>query len=235
MIVVEGIESAYEDVTVLKDVTLEVGKGEVVAVIGSNGAGKTTLLKTIVGLLKPRKGKILFKGIRLDGLSVYKIAKLGIAYVPAERDLFPQMTVRENLELGAYTISDRKVVKERLTFVFELFPRLKERQRQLAGTLSGGEQQMLAIGRGLMLNPELLMLDEPSTGLAPALVMQMYQQLQKLREEGLTILLAEQQIPMALSLASRAYVLENGKIVRHGRSDDLLVDPELKKAYLGVA
>lgn len=235
MIVVEGIESAYEDVTVLKDVTLEVGKGEVVAVIGSNGAGKTTLLKTIVGLLKPKKGKILFKGIRLDGLSVYKIAKLGVAYVPAERDLFPQMTVRENLELGAYTIPDRKVVKERLTFVFELFPRLKERQRQLAGTLSGGEQQMLAIGRGLMLNPELLMLDEPSTGLAPALVMQMYQQLQKLREEGLTILLAEQQIPMALSLASRAYVLENGKIIRHGRSEDLLVDPELKKAYLGVA
>lgn len=235
MIRLEGIETSYDEVTVLRDVSLEVDEGEVVAVIGSNGAGKTTLLKTIAGLLKPRRGKIFYRGVRLDGLPAYKIARLGIVYVPAERELFPHMTVRENLELGAYAIADRKAVSERLKFIFGFFPRLQQRQGQLAGTLSGGEQQMLAIGRGLMSNPKVLLLDEPSTGLAPLLVREMYRQLHRLRQEGLTILLAEQQITMALSLAFRAYVLENGEIVRHGRSEDLLSDPELKRAYLGIA
>ena len=235
MIRVEGIETSYGEVNILRDVSLEVGEEEVVAVIGCNGAGKTTLLRTIAGLQRPRKGRILYEGMRLDRLPAHKIARLGIVYVPAERELFPQMTVRENLELGAYATIAGKAVGEQLKIVFDLFPRLKERQRQFAGTLSGGEQQMVAISRGLMSKPKLLILDEPSTGLAPLLVTEMYRQLHQLREEGLTILLAEQQVAMALSLAYRAYVLENGQITHHGNSRDLLKDPELKKAYLGIA
>jgi branched-chain amino acid transport system ATP-binding protein len=235
MIRVEGIETSYGEVNILRDVSLEVGEEEAVAVIGCNGAGKTTLLRTIAGLRRPRKGRILYEGMRLDRLPAHKIARLGIVYVPAERELFPQMTVRENLELGAYATIASKAVGEQLKIVFDLFPRLKERQRQFAGTLSGGEQQMVAISRGLMSKPKLLVLDEPSTGLAPLLVTEMYRQLHQLREEGLTILLAEQQVAMALSLAYRAYVLENGQITHHGNSRDLLKDPELKKAYLGIA
>jgi branched-chain amino acid transport system ATP-binding protein len=235
MIRVEGIETSYGEVNILRDVSLEVGEEEAVAVIGCNGAGKTTLLRTIAGLRRPRKGRILYEGMRLDRLPAHKIARLGIVYVPAERELFPQMTVQENLELGAYATIASKAVGEQLKIVFDLFPRLKERQRQFAGTLSGGEQQMVAISRGLMSKPKLLVLDEPSTGLAPLLVTEMYRQLHQLREEGLTILLAEQQVAMALSLAYRAYVLENGQITHHGNSRDLLKDPELKKAYLGIA
>lgn len=235
MIKVEGIVVSYGEVDVLREINLEVGEREVVAVIGSNGAGKTTLLKAIVGLLRPRKGRILYDGIRLDGLPAHKIARSGIAYVPAERELFPQMTVLENLELGAYATTSKKAVEHQLKFVFGIFPRLKERQRQHVGTLSGGEQQMVAIARGLMSRPKVLLLDEPSTGLAPFLVAEMYGQLHRLREEGLIILLAEQQVPMALSLAHRAYILENGWIRRHGNSKDLLEDPEVKEAYLGIA
>jgi branched-chain amino acid transport system ATP-binding protein len=235
MIKVEGIEVSYGEINVLNDVSLEVGEGEVVAVIGSNGAGKTTLLKAIAGLQGPKKGRILYNGMRLDRLATHKIVRLGVAYIPAERELFPQMTVRENLELGAYATTANKTQGEQFKFVFDLFPRLKERQGQFVGTLSGGEQQMVAIGRGLMSKPKVLLLDEPSTGLAPLLVAEIYQRLHRLREEGLIILLAEQQVSLALSLAHRAYVLENGQIRRHGNSKDLLEDSEVKEAYLGIA
>lgn len=235
MIKVEGLVASYGEVDVLRDVNLEVGQGEVVAVIGSNGAGKTSLLKSIAGLLRPKKGNVLYDGKRLNGIPTYRIARAGVVYVPAERELFPQMTVLENLELGAFANSPEKKQDELLKFVFGLFPRLAERREQLAGTMSGGEQQMLAICRGLMSQPRVLMLDEPSTGLAPLMVAEMYRQLRRLKEQGLTILLAEQQVPMALSLADRAYVLENGQIRRQGAAGDLMADPEVKEAYLGIA
>ncbi|OFW15721.1 MAG: ABC transporter ATP-binding protein [Acidobacteria bacterium RIFCSPLOWO2_02_FULL_59_13] len=232
LIGVEGIEVAYGDIPVVRGVSIEVREGEAVAVIGPNGAGKTTLFKAIAGMLKPRKGRIVYHGLPIDGLRLYDIVKKGIVYVPAERELFPQMTVLENLELGAFT--NYKSRGERLKFVLGLFPRLEERRRQLAGTLSGGEQQMLAIGRGLMARPKLLLLDEPSTGLAPLFVKEMYHQLSRLKEEGLTILLAEQQVPHALAFSERAYVLENGEIRLFGKSKDLLGVPEIQRTYLGV-
>ncbi|MBI2368672.1 MAG: ABC transporter ATP-binding protein [Deltaproteobacteria bacterium] len=227
------MEGAYGELPVLRDVSLEVQSGEVVGVIGPNGSGKTTLFKAIVGLLKPRKGRIFYDGRRLDGLSTHAIVRRGIVYVPAERELFPQMTVLENLELGAYVNHEAK--GELLEFVFSVFPRLKERRGQMAESLSGGEQQMLAIARGVMARPKALLLDEPSTGLAPLLVSGMYRQLSRLSAEGLTILLAEQQVPLALSFSARAYVLENGSIKLSGESRELLGDPEIKRAYLGVA
>lgn len=233
LIGVEGIEVAYGDIAVVRGVSLEVRQGEAVAVIGPNGAGKTTLFKAIAGMLKPRAGKILYQGARIDGLRHYEIVKRGVVYVPAERELFPQMTVLENLELGAYT--NYKSRWERLTFVLGLFPRLAERRRQMAGTLSGGEQQMVAVGRGLMAKPTILLLDEPSTGLAPLFVSELYRQLSRLKAEGLTILLAEQQVPHALSFTERAYVLENGGIQLFGKSGDLLGDPEIQRSYLGMA
>lgn len=234
MIRTEGIEVSYGEVLILKGISIEVNKGEAVAVIGSNGAGKTTLLKSIAGLLKPKKGKIFYQNLEANKLPIYKIVRLGMVYIPAERELFPQMTVLENLELGAYTFGIAKAKKETLKFIFDLFPRLEERKKQMAGTLSGGEQQMLAIGRGLMSRPKALLLDEPSTGLAPLLVAEMYLQFQRLKKEGSTILLAEQQIPAALSLANTAYVLENGIIRFQGKAIDFLEDPEVKRVYLGV-
>jgi len=232
MIRVEGIHVSYGDTAVLRDVNIEVGEGETVAVIGSNGSGKTTLLKAVAGMLRTTKGRISCDGKVLDGLPTHKIVRLGIVYVPAERELFPLMTVADNLELGAYR---NKAWKELLKSVFTLFPRLKERTKQLAGTLSGGEQQMLAIARGLMSRPKVLLLDEPSSGLAPIFVDELYRQLRRLKEEGLTILLAEQQVPIALSLADRAYVLENGRIRLSGKSQGLLEEPEIRRAYLGLS
>jgi branched-chain amino acid transport system ATP-binding protein len=232
MIRVEGIHVSYDETAVLRDVNIKVVEHETVAVIGSNGSGKTTLLKAIAGLMRITKGKIFYDGTGLDGLPTHKIVRLGIVYVPAERELFPLMTVVENLELGAYR---NKAWKELLNPVFTLFPRLKERAKQLAGTLSGGEQQMLAIARGLMARPKVLLLDEPSSGLAPIFVDELYRQLRRLKEEGLTILLAEQQVPIALSLADRAYVLENGRIGLSGKSQGLLEEPGVRRAYLGVA
>jgi branched-chain amino acid transport system ATP-binding protein len=232
MIRVEGIDVSYDETTVLSDVNIAVDEGETVAVIGSNGSGKTTLLKSIAGMLRTTKGKIFYDGMSLDRLATYKIVRLGVVYVPAERELFPLMSVVENLELGAYR---NKEWKKLLNVVFALFPRLKERTKQLAGTLSGGEQQMLAIARGLMARPKVLLLDEPSSGLAPIFVDELYRQLHRLKEDGLTILLAEQQVPIALSLADRAYVLENGRIRLSGKSQDLLEEPEVRKAYLGLA
>jgi len=232
MIRVEGIDVSYDETAVLRDVSIEVGEGETVAIIGSNGSGKTTLLKAIAGMQRTTEGKIFYDGMRVDGLRTYKIVRLGIVYVPAERELFPLMTVVENLELGAYR---NKAWRKLLNVVFTLFPVLKARTKQLAGTLSGGEQQMLAISRGLMARPKVLLLDEPSSGLAPILVDDLYRQLHRLKEEGLTILLAEQQVPIALSLADRAYVLENGRIRLSGKSQDLLEEPEVMRAYLGLA
>ncbi|MCL4800476.1 MAG: ABC transporter ATP-binding protein [Burkholderiales bacterium] len=233
LVEVAELEVAYGDIAVVKGVSLEVREGEAVAVIGPNGAGKTTLFKAIAGVVRSRRGAVRLHGERIDALRHYEIVRRGVVYVPAERELFPQMSVLENLELGAYASYASR--SERMRFVLDLFPRLRERRKQLAGTLSGGEQQMLAIGRGLMARPRILLLDEPSTGLAPFFVKEMYRQLARLKQEGLTILLAEQQVPHALAFTERAYVLENGRIRLSGASRDLLGDPEVQRSYLGVA
>jgi len=229
----EAVEVAYGDIAVVRGVNLEVREGEAVAVIGPNGAGKTTLFKAIAGMLALRDGSVRYAGARIDGRRHFEIVRQGIVYVPAERELFPQMSVLENLELGAYSCYGARA--ERLKFVLDLFPRLHERRRQLAGTLSGGEQQMLAIGRGLMSRPRVLLLDEPSTGLAPFFVSEIYRQFGQLKREGLTILLAEQQVPHALGFTDRAYVLENGRIHLSGTSNELLGNAEVQRAYLGMA
>jgi branched-chain amino acid transport system ATP-binding protein len=230
----EGLEVGYGDVTAVSDVSLDVRVGETVALIGANGAGKTTTLKAISGLLPLRRGSVLLDGERLDGLSPARVMARGIAHVPEGRQLFPTMTVRENLELGAAGAAARARRGETLEGVFRLFPRLAERIRQLAGTLSGGEQQMCAIGRGLMARPRLLMLDEPSLGLAPVVVKQIFENLAQINREGTTILLVEQNVARALGLAHRGYVLENGRIVLSGGCDALLASPYIKQAYLGL-
>jgi branched-chain amino acid transport system ATP-binding protein len=228
---VEGLHAGYGQTPVLRDVNIEAHPGEAIAVIGPNGAGKTTLLKAIMGMLRPTRGRVHYDGRHLNGLRAFQVARLGLAYVPAERELFPGMTVLENLELGAFRCKGQTHFER----VFALFPRLAERRRQLAGTMSGGEQQMLAIGRALMGGPKVLMLDEPSTGLAPKAVAELYRQLSKLKSAGLTIVLTEQQVALALALTDRAYVLEQGSIRISGRSSELAGDPSIKKAYLGVA
>jgi branched-chain amino acid transport system ATP-binding protein len=214
-------------------VSLEVREGEAVALIGSNGAGKTTTLRAISGLLPVRAGRVEFEGARLDGLSSAQIVERGIAHVPEGRQLFPTLTVRDNLELGSRA-THRRRRDETLALVFSLFPRLRERERQLAGTLSGGEQQMCAIGRGLMARPRLLLLDEPSLGLAPVMVKLIFEILQRVNADGTTILLVEQNVPRALQLSHRGYVLENGRLVLAGTREQLLASPHVKQAYLGV-
>ena len=228
---VDGIEVAYGQVPAVRGASLEVRPGEIVALIGSNGAGKTTTLRAISGLLPIRRGLIEFEGDRLDGLSSSKVVGRGIAHVPEGRQLFPTMTVLENLERGAGAAKALKA--ESLEWVFELFPRLRERRRQLAGTLSGGEQQMVAIGRGLMARPKLLMLDEPSLGLAPVVVRAIFDNLVEINRRGMAILLVEQNVLRALQLSHRGYVLENGQIVLDGPRDTLLADGHIKQAYLG--
>lgn len=234
MLEVDKINVAYGDVQVLWDVSLKVDKGEVVAVVGANGSGKTTLLRTISGLMKPLSGSIKFLGKNLEAFPPHKIAEVGIAQVMEGRRLFPQMTVRENLELGAYTKAAWEKREETIKFVFDVFPRLKEREKQLAGTLSGGEQQMLAIGRALMSRPKLLMLDEPSMGLAPKLVLEVFDTVKRIKEEGTTILLVEQNVYNSLLISDRGYVLENGKIILEDTGKNLLNNPMVKKAYLGM-
>ena len=231
---VDGIEVGYGDLTAVSEVSLEVREGEAVALIGANGAGKTTTLRAVSGLLPLRRGRIEFQGQRLDGLGPAEIVARGIAHVPEGRQLFPTMTVRENLELGARTRAARAGRAEMLERVFELFPRLRERREQLAGTLSGGEQQMCAIGRGLMARPRLLMLDEPSLGLAPVLVKAIFEDLGRINGQGITVLLVEQNVLRALHLAHRGYVLENGRMTLSGPRDELLASPHIKQAYLGL-
>jgi branched-chain amino acid transport system ATP-binding protein len=231
---IDGLEAGYGDVTAVSAVSLEVRRGEAVALIGSNGAGKTTTLRAISGLLPLRSGTIELEGRRLDGLSPAEIVALGVVHVPEGRQLFPSMTVRENLDLGARSAEARAKKSETLEWVFGLFPRLADRQRQLAGTLSGGEQQMCAIGRGLMARPKLLMLDEPSLGLAPVMVKAIFDNLERINREGTTLLLVEQNVLRSLQLSHRGYVLENGRIVLDGARADLLASRHIRQAYLGL-
>ena len=232
MLSVENLEAGYGDVQVLWGVSLRVEKGEIVALLGSNGAGKTTTLKAISGLLKPKSGKIAFDGVEITGKPPHEVVRLGISLVPEGRRLFPKMTVYENLRMGAYLVSGD--VSDRLETVYSLFPILKERRNQLAGTLSGGEQQMLAIARGLMSSPRLLMLDEPSLGLAPKIVQEVLRAVNQIRDEGVTVLLVEQNVQQALSIADRGYVIETGRIVLEGTGRELLENEHVKTAYLGL-
>lgn len=230
---VENLEVYYGAIQALKGISFTVKKGEVVSLIGANGAGKTTTLRAISGLV-PSKGTILFEGKNIQTVPTFKRVSLGIAQSPEGRGVFPQMSVYENLEMGAFSRSDKKQIKTDLEMCFALFPRLKERISQMAGTLSGGEQQMLAISRALMCKPQLLLLDEPSLGLAPLIVAQIFEIVKKLNNEGMTILLVEQNARMALKISHRAYVLETGRIVMTDSAQNLLANDEVRKSYLGV-
>jgi len=234
MLEIKNIDVFYGDVQVIWDVAFEVKKGEVVALIGGNGAGKSTTLKTISGIVRPKKGEVLFNGIPIHRTEPYKLIEMGLALCPEARRLFVEMTVEENLDMGSLKGEAKKQRQKTKEMVFGLFPRLKERRRQLAGTLSGGEQQMVAVGRGLMALPKLMMFDEPSLGLAPILVREIFDVIKKIREEGTTVLIVEQNTKQTLSIADRAYVLETGRITLHGTGQALLNDEHVKKAYLGV-
>lgn len=234
MLEVRGAQTYYGHIHALKGVDLTVAEGEVVALIGGNGAGKTTTLRTVSGMVRPRGGDVLYRGRSILGLSPNKVMQLGMSHVPEGRRIFPQLTVRENLEIGAYTVGDRKLIAQRIDEGFQIFPRLGERQKQLGGTLSGGEQQMLAIARALMVDPKLLLLDEPSMGLSPKFVETIFDTVQKLNtERGTTILLVEQNALMALGVARRAYVLQTGEIRLSGDAADIAQDESVRKAYLG--
>ncbi|HON86165.1 MAG TPA: ABC transporter ATP-binding protein [Syntrophorhabdaceae bacterium] len=234
MLKVTEIEVRYSGIPIIHNVSLEVNKGELVTVVGSNGAGKSTLLKTIAGALHPTKGRIQFEGKDIHRLSTPDIVQLGITYIPEARLIFGPLTVEDNLELGGFILNDKEELKKNLDFVYSLFPRLKERRLQISGTLSGGEQQMLAIGRGLMSSPKLLMLDEPSLGLMPKLVDEMLEAVSQLRELGKTILLVEQNVFESLQLADRGYVLQTGRTIKEGKGRELLEAEEIKKAFLGL-
>jgi branched-chain amino acid transport system ATP-binding protein len=231
---VRGVQSYYGHIHALKGVDLTVGEGEIVALIGGNGAGKTTTLRTISGMLRPKQGDVTYAGRSLVGMAAHDIMSLGISHVPEGRRIFPQLTVRENLDIGGYKVANRKVIAERMDEGFALFPRLKEREKQLGGTLSGGEQQMLAIARALMVDPKVLLLDEPSMGLSPKFVETIFDIVQRLnRERGTTILLVEQNASMALGVARRAYVLQTGEIRLSGDAADVARDASVREAYLG--
>ncbi|MGH8927798.1 MAG: ABC transporter ATP-binding protein [Acidimicrobiia bacterium] len=231
MLEVRGFSAGYQGNDVVREVSFRVDEGEAVMIIGSNGAGKTTLFRAICGLSATSSGEVIFKGIDIRGVPAQRIVRLGMGFVPAERHLFPRMTVQEHLSLGAYP---RRPDPRTMSIVLDLFPRLAERRRQHAGTMSGGEQQMLAVGRALMSRPQLLVLDEPTTGLAPKLAHEAYEALQVLRREGLTLLVAEQQVPLAMAYTDRGYVLENGMVSLEGTSEELAADPRVRSAYLGV-
>jgi len=234
MLSVKNVNSFYGEVQVLQDVSLEVNKGEVVTIVGANAAGKSTLISCISRTVQSYNGEIEFDGVRIDKLSPEKIVDLGLIQCPEGRLLFPSLTVRENLELGAFSKRSRATRKDRLEYVYDLLPRLKERSNQLAGSLSGGEAQMCAIGRGLMANPIMLMFDEPSLGLAPIVVIEVMELIKNISKEGTTILLVEQNVRQSLKLSDRAYVMENGKIIMEGKGRDLLNSEEIRKAYLGI-
>jgi branched-chain amino acid transport system ATP-binding protein len=231
---IKNLDAGYGYLQILRGVSLHVEKGEYVCIVGPNGAGKSTTMKTIAGLISPMGGSILFNGDDITGLSASQITKKGISFVSEEMNLFVNMTVQENLFMGAYIIHDKKIQIQRLDFVFELFPRLKERKNQLAGTMSGGERKMLAIGRGMMSDPKLLLVDEPSFGLAPQLTENVFESLDVLVKAGVTIMLVEQNVTKTLSVTNRGYILENGKIGLKGNSRDLACDPYVKKVFLGV-
>jgi branched-chain amino acid transport system ATP-binding protein len=231
---IDNIKVRYSGLPVLQGVSLQVSQGETVSVLGSNGAGKSTLLRAIMGTQHAYEGHIRFEGREIQKLDTEKIIRLGIIYVPEEKMLFGPLSVEENLNLGAYILSDTRQVRQNLEFVYTLFPKLKERQSQPASTLSGGEQQMVAIGRGLMSRPRILMLDEPSLGLAPLLVDEVFDTIRKLKEEGMTILLVEQNVREALDLADRGYVLQTGRIVGQGSGQELLASDMFREAFLGI-
>jgi branched-chain amino acid transport system ATP-binding protein len=234
MLELKSIDAGYGSFQALFGVSLDVKAGEAVGVIGPNGAGKTTLMRVISGLIRPRNGTIAFEGTDVLRTPVHRIVSLGIAHVPENRRLFPRLSVEDNLKMGAFMPEARKRYAERLDFVFGLFPRMKERRNQLAGTMSGGEQQMCAIGRALMSDPKLLLLDEPSAGLAPVVVQQVFELVKKIRASGLTVLIVEQNVQQVLQIVDRAYLLEAGSIRASGASRDLLASDTIKQAYLGV-
>ncbi|NLX61504.1 MAG: ABC transporter ATP-binding protein [Tissierellia bacterium] len=233
MLELRNIDVYYGNIQALKNINLKVNRGEIVTLVGANGAGKSTTLKTISGMLKPKKGEIIFNGEKINNLNASDIVKLGISHVPEGRRIFANMTVMENLEMGAFIRKDSKNIEEDYEKIFSLFPRLKERRKQMAGTLSGGEQQMLAIGRALMSKPKLLLLDEPSMGLAPLIVKEIFSIIEDINALGTTVLLVEQNANMALNIANRAYIIKNGSIELEGDPKELLKDESVKKAYLG--
>jgi len=231
---VENIKVRYSGLPVLQGISIEVGEGETVSVVGANGAGKSTLLRAIMGAQRVFEGRVLFRGREIQKLHTEEIVRMGIIYVPEEKMLFSPLAVEENLILGAYTIKDKQKIQENLEFVYGLFPKLKERRAQAASTLSGGEQQMVAIGRGLMSNPQILMLDEPSLGLAPILVDEVLDTVRRLKKEGITILMVEQNVREALDLADRGYVLQTGRITQEGSGQELLQSDVFRSAFLGI-
>ncbi len=234
MLELKDVNVHYGAIHAIHDVSLTVNDGEIVSLIGANGAGKTTILHTITGLKKSTSGSILYNGKDLTKVEPSKIITLGMAHVPEGRHIFPTMTVAENLEIGAYIRNNKEEIAKTLESVYEKFPRLKERRKQLAGTLSGGEQQMLAVGRAMMSKPDIILMDEPSMGLSPLLVKEIFKIIKEVHAAGITVLLVEQNAKMALSIADRAYVLETGRIAMSGDAKDLLNDPKVKKAYLGL-
>ncbi len=234
MLEVTNINSGYGHLQVLWGVSLQVSEGEFVALVGPNGAGKTTALRTIAGLLEPRGGGVKFMDRQIGGMPAYEVSRMGISFVPEDLNLFTGMSVHENLLMGAYKIRDKKKIEESMQFVFDLFPRLKERRDQLAGTLSGGERKMLGVARGMMSAPRLILVDEPSLGLAPMLVLDVFEALKELNQRGATILLVEQNVNTTLQITDRAYVLEQGKLVLEGKSQDLRENEHVKNAYLGI-
>ena len=233
MLEVKGLQVYYGMIQALKDVSFEVNQGEIIALIGANGAGKTTTLHTLTGLLPSKQGSIVFEGVDITKTPAHKIVEMGIAHIPEGRRVFSQLSVYENLIMGAYTRKDKKEIAENMENVYKRFPRLKERKTQRAGTLSGGEQQMLAMGRALMSNPKMIVMDEPSMGLSPIFVNEIFDIIEKVSASGTTVLLVEQNAKKALSIADRAYVLETGKIVLSGDAKTLMNDDSIKKAYLG--
>jgi branched-chain amino acid transport system ATP-binding protein len=234
MLNVQNISAGYGMVQILRDVTFQIQEKEIVSIIGPNGAGKTTLVKTIMGLLHPQSGTIQFKGKNIEKLPPYEIVKKGLAMIPEGREIFPAMTIEENLTLGAYTVKDKEKIKETREKAFQIFPVLKKKQKALAKTLSGGEQQMLVICRSLMCNPQLLILDEPSLGLAPIIVEKVLDTVRTINEEGVAVLLVEQNIHDSLNVADRGYVLEDGRIILEGKSRELLSNSHIKEVYLGL-
>lgn len=234
MLRLEHVDAGYGDIQVLWDVSFHVDKKEFVVLVGANGAGKSTIMRAISNLIQPTGGEIWLEDQRLDGIPPYRISSLGIAHVPEGRQLFPEMTVMENLVIGSLPAEAKAHRQETLEWVFELFPRLKERRKQMAGTMSGGEQQMCAIARGLMLRPKLMLFDEPSLGLSPLLTQDIFRLVRKVHQEGVTILMVEQNVKQTLAICDRAYVLENGRIIMEGKGRELLENEQVKEAFLGI-